>query len=98
MYFFFWFFRRFDPELLYASEHYTKSCTCTVHTVFKSELIISPSYLSHLNKDFYFFHNILHVNLKLLVLDQFIKNRKKIKNEIRLHENFLFMKKGEYIL
>lgn len=74
MYFFSWFFRRFDPELLYASEHHTKSCTCTVHTVFKSELIISPSYLSHLNKDFYFFHNILHVNLKLLVLDQFIKN------------------------
>lgn len=71
MYFFFWFFRRFDFELLYVLEYYIKFCICIVYIVFKSELIIIIllSYLFYLNKDFYFFYNILYVNLKFFVFD-----------------------------
>lgn len=69
MYFFFWFFRRFDFELLYVLEYYIKFCICIVYIVFKIELIILLSYLFYLNKDFYFFYNILYVNLKFFVFD-----------------------------
>lgn len=79
----FWFFRRFDPELLHASEHCTRSCTCivlcacTIHTVFVSELISSPSYLIKTKTSTFFLEYMYTIGLKLLVLDQFIKTEKK---------------------